>query len=91
MKINNTRRKFVASSAALVAAAAVLPARAQGQPDGTVEITIFGAGFIVGGGGNGMLHFQGKGYNLSVGGVSLVATIGAPGSSASARSRTSRT
>lgn len=92
MKINNTRRKFVASSAALVAAAAVLPARAQGQPDGTVEITIFRAGFIVGGGGgNGILHFQGKGYNLSVGGVSLVATIGAPGSSASARSRTSRT
>ena len=77
MKINNTRRKFVASSAALVAAVAVLPARAQAQPDGTVEITIFRAGFIVGGGGgNGILHFQGKGYNLSVGGVSLGATIG---------------
>ena len=58
-------------------AAAVLPARAQAQPDGTVEITIFRAGFIVGGGGgNGILHFQGKGYNLSVGGVSLGATIG---------------
>ena len=76
MKTNKMRRRFVASSAALVAAV-VLPARAQSQPDATIEITIFRAGFIVGGsGGNGVLSFQGKGYNLSVGGVSLGATIG---------------
>lgn len=76
MKTNKMRRRFVASTAAL-AAATVLPARAQPQPDATVEITLFRAGFIVGGGGgNGILHFQGKGYNLSVGGVSLGATIG---------------
>ncbi len=77
MSQNDSRRRFVASAAALAAAAAVLPARAQPAPDATVEITVFRAGFIVGGsGGNGILHFQGKGYNLSVGGVSLGATIG---------------
>jgi len=77
MKNNHPRRSFVKSAVALVAAAAVLPARAQSQPDATIEITIFRAGFIVGGsGGNGVLSFRGKGYNLSVGGVSLGATIG---------------
>jgi hypothetical protein len=29
------------------------------------------------GGGSGLLHFQGKGYPVSIGGVSLGATIGA--------------
>ena len=77
MKNDTPRRRFVKSALALVASAAVLPARAQAQPDATIEITIFRAGFIVGGsGGSGMLTFQGKGYNLSVGGVSLGATIG---------------
>ena len=48
------------------------------HPDGTVEFTLYKAGFIVGGtGGNGTLKFKGKQYPLSVGGVSLGATIGA--------------
>ena len=77
MSNNESRRKFVASAAALAAAAAVLPARAQPAPDATVEITVFRAGFIVGGsGGSGILTFKGNGYNLAVGGVSLGATIG---------------
>jgi len=76
MRQITTRRKFVATSAALVAAAAIPKAFAQ-TPDATIELAIFRAGFIVGGsGGNGILTFQGKGYNLSVGGVSLGATIG---------------
>lgn len=70
-----TRRGFVAASAALAAAAA-LPAAAQ-TPSGSVEIQVFRAGFIIGGsGGSGILHYQGRGYQLSIGGVSLGATIG---------------
>ena len=77
MKNDTPRRRFVKSALALVASAAVLPARAQAQPDATIEITIFRAGFIVGGsGGSGILTFMGNGYNLSVGGVSVGATIG---------------
>ena len=45
---------------------------------GTVRIEIVKAGFIVGvGGGGGTLVFQGRRYPLSVGGLSLGATIGA--------------
>jgi hypothetical protein len=45
---------------------------------GTVRIQIAKAGFIVGiGGGSGTLVFKGRQYPLSVGGLSLGATIGA--------------
>lgn len=73
-----TRRNFVAASAAALAAAAVsTPVAAQGKPDGTVEITLWRAGFIIGGsGGSGTLEFKGNGYHLAVGGVSVGATIG---------------
>lgn len=44
---------------------------------GTVRVEIAKAGFIVGvGGGRGTLVFQGRRYPLSVGGLSLGATIG---------------
>jgi hypothetical protein len=44
---------------------------------GTVHINIFKAGFIVGmSGGNGSLSYAGRSYPLSIGGVSLGATIG---------------
>jgi len=45
---------------------------------GTVYVEIAKAGFIVGvGGGRGTLVFQGRRYPLSVGGLSIGATIGA--------------
>ncbi|WP_262298343.1 hypothetical protein [Microvirga sesbaniae] len=45
---------------------------------GTVHVEIARAGFIVGvGGGRGTLVFQGRRYPLSVGGLSVGATIGA--------------
>ena len=72
-----SRRRFVTSSVALVAAAATGEALAQPSPDATITLEIFRAGFIIGGsGGNGMLVYQGQGYQLSVGGVSIGATIG---------------
>lgn len=78
MNPTTTRRNFVAASAAALAAAAVsTPAAAQGKPDGTVEITLWRAGFIIGGsGGSGTLEFKNNGYLLAVGGVSIGATIG---------------
>jgi lipid-binding SYLF domain-containing protein len=43
----------------------------------TIEFEIYKAGFIVGvSGGRGTLHFQGKSYPVSIGGVSVGATAG---------------
>ena len=62
---------------ALVAAAAVTPARAQ-QPSATVQLQLLKGGFIIGlSGGAGVLYFQGQAYPLSIGGISIGATIGA--------------
>ena len=45
--------------------------------DGTINLTLYKAGFIVGGsGGSGTLKFKGKQYPVDIGGVSLGATIG---------------
>lgn len=74
-----TRRGFVATAAALAAAAASAPAQAQAtaKPDGTIEFSLFRAGFIIGAsGGSGLLMFKDNGYPLGVGGISLGATIG---------------
>jgi len=78
MKTKTTRRQFVAS-AALAAGAAAFPALvlAQAKPNPTIELTIWRAGFIVGGsGGSGTMMVGDKGYELRIGGVSLGATIG---------------
>jgi lipid-binding SYLF domain-containing protein len=80
MKTKTTRRRFVAS-AAVAAGAAVFPAmvlaQANPNPNPTIELTIWRAGFIVGGsGGSGVMHVGDKGYDLRIGGVSLGATIG---------------
>jgi len=63
----------------VVAAAAMLLASfAMAAPDGTVALTLYKAGFIVGGsGGSGTLTFKGKQYPIDIGGISLGATIGA--------------
>jgi lipid-binding SYLF domain-containing protein len=45
--------------------------------NGTIELELYKAGFIVGGsGGKGTLKLAGKSYPLDIGGVSLGATIG---------------
>ncbi|MGO4573352.1 hypothetical protein [Microvirga sp. 2TAF3] len=64
-------------SVALVAALASVLATPSWAATGTVRIGIAKAGFIVGvGGGNGTLVFKGHRYPLSVGGLSVGATIG---------------
>lgn len=52
-------------------------ALAEKKADATIEISLVKAGLIVGGsGGSGVLKFKGKEYPLSIGGISLGATIG---------------
>jgi lipid-binding SYLF domain-containing protein len=78
MRSITTRRQFIASAAAAAGAAAfpaLVHAQAKGNP--TIELTIWRAGFIVGGsGGSGVMMVGDKGYNLTIGGVSIGATIG---------------
>ena len=51
---------------------------AEEKASGTIQFTVYKAGFVVGvSGGSGTLSFNGKDYPLSIGGVSLGATIGA--------------
>jgi hypothetical protein len=72
-----TRRSIVLSGAALVGAGLSGAAEAA---TGSVALKIVSAGFIVGvGGGSGVLIFRGVRYPLSLGGVSLGATIGVSG------------
>jgi hypothetical protein len=62
---------FVALVAALMSiiAITVMPSQAQ---TGTVRLNIVKAGFIVGaGGGSGVLHYHGRTYRLTVGGIGL--------------------
>jgi hypothetical protein len=68
--------------AALIAAIAVLGSAgltsAAYADSGTVSIRIFKAGFVIGGSaGSGVLHFHGRNYPLSVGGLSYGFTFGA--------------
>ena len=71
-------RQFLVFAALFMAAVTlVLPQQARAQ-DARIEMDIFKAGFIIGvSGGSGLLHFQGRGYPVSIGGVSLGLTIGA--------------
>lgn len=74
-----TRRRWMAACAAFACAgASVLAASpALAAADATIALEIYKAGFIVGGtAGTGTLTFQGKTYPLTLGGVSLGATIG---------------
>jgi len=73
-----TMGRRMSALAATVAASALLAfAPAAHAKNATIEIEIYKAGFIVGGsGGSGTLKLDGKSYPLSIGGVSLGATIG---------------
>jgi len=63
--------KFVALVAALMSIIAITVTPSQAQT-GTVRLNIVKAGFIVGaGGGSGVLHYHGKTYRLTVGGIGL--------------------
>ena len=62
---------FVALVAALMLIIAITVTPSQAQT-GTVRLNIVKAGFIVGaGGGSGVLHYHGRTYRLTVGGIGL--------------------
>jgi len=80
MRTTSSRRSFIGAAATLILAAGTLlfTNLAVAAPSGTINFTLYKAGFVVGAsGGNGTLKFKGKTYPVSVGGVSLGATIGA--------------
>ncbi|MFL9828041.1 hypothetical protein [Rhodoplanes sp. SY1] len=72
-------RVRAASVAAAVVAAGVLAAGSAAQADsGSVSLTIYKGGWVIGGsGGSGTLTFQGKRYRLSIGGLSAGLVFGA--------------
>jgi hypothetical protein len=62
---------------ALISVVGILAQQATAEARATIQLTIFKAGFILGvGGGSGVLTVNGRQYPLTVGGVSLGATIG---------------
>ena len=80
MNASTFARSFFNTAATLMVAlgAMLFASLAMAAPDGTIELTLYKAGFIVGGsGGSGTLKFKGKQYPVDIGGVSLGATIGA--------------
>lgn len=77
LKLNSTM-KSVGLSVALAAAALSAPISAEEQPSAKIDFELYKAGLVVGvSGGSGKLTFEGKDYPLSIGGLSLGATIGA--------------
>src|SRR6266498_941390 len=80
MRASNFGKVFISAAATLFVAVGTLlfADLAAAAPSGTIQFTLYKAGFIVGGsGGNGTLKFKGKQYRVNIGGVSLGATIGA--------------
>ena len=66
----NASSAIRASMLALTAFAAVALSSAARADEGTVSLTIYKAGWIIGGsGGGGTLNFQGRRYPLSAGGI----------------------
>ena len=80
MKTWNFHRsmKFILFTAMLAAVAIPALVFAEDKPSAKIAFDVYKAGFIVGvSGGSGTLTFKGKEYPISIGGVSLGATIGA--------------
>jgi lipid-binding SYLF domain-containing protein len=79
MRTSIVGKSLIRAAQILVVAASVgLFATVAMAASGTINLTLYKAGFIVGGsGGNGTLTFEGKKYPVNIGGVSLGATIGA--------------
>lgn len=77
MTLQTMGRRMSALVATAAASALLAFAPAVHAKNATIELEIYKAGFIVGGsGGSGTLKLDGKSYPLSIGGVSLGATIG---------------
>ena len=75
MRFSSAFRAALIALTALVGVGLSSAARAD---SGTISIRIFKAGFVIGGSaGSGVLHFQGRNYPLSVGGLSYGFTFGA--------------
>ena len=69
--------RFRAFLAAMLAALAIHLSSPAFADSGTIRLTIFKGGWIIGGsGGNGTLSFNGKRYRLGVGGISVGFTFG---------------
>ena len=79
MRTSTFGKSFIRIVATLIVALGTMlfANQAAAAPDGTIQFELYKAGFIVGGsGGKGTLTFKGKKYPVSIGGVSLGATIG---------------
>ena len=79
MRASGFGKSFIGMAATLIVAAGTMlfASLASAAPSGTIEFSLYKAGFIVGGsGGSGTLKFKGKQYPINIGGVSLGATIG---------------
>jgi hypothetical protein len=75
MRFSSGFRAALIALAALVGVGLSFPAHAD---SGTISISIVKAGFVVGGSaGSGVLHFHGRNYPLSIGGLSYGFTFGA--------------
>jgi len=73
MRIAVIGRSFLFVAATMI----TVPASAAAA-EATISLDVFKAGFIVGGsGGSGTLTYKGRSYPVTIGGVSLGATIGA--------------
>lgn len=80
MKSWNIRRSMINSLFAAVLAIGAIhtAAFAEDKPSAKIQFEVYKAGLVVGvSGGSGTLTFKGKDYPISIGGVSLGATIGA--------------
>lgn len=67
-----------AAALALTMLAGVFATSAARADEGTISFSILKAGFVIGGSaGSGVLHFKGRSYTLSVGGISYGFTFGA--------------
>ena len=77
MRISLGKTFIGASLSLFLAVGGVLFTSAASAADATIEFEIYKAGFIAGvSGGKGKLKFEGKEYPVTIGGVSLGATIG---------------
>ncbi|HLH92844.1 MAG TPA: hypothetical protein VKX28_30840 [Xanthobacteraceae bacterium] len=75
MRFASRTRAALIALAAIAGVAATSSARAD---EGYIEFSVLKAGWVIGGsGGQGMLHFRGRNYPLSIGGISGGIVFGA--------------